>query len=214
MKIEHDAVLSAVKSRGLGGVMVVQTGIGKDAILRTLERTLRDRAGRPPIGVLLAGACGGLVHTQPVPPIAAIIDTHQHRWRPPLAAESSGVTLVAVDHVVATPADKKALAESTGAAIVDMESHAFAARCEELSIPWGVVRGVSDTPEETLPSEVLGWITPEGNTRAFRAATDLALKPALIPHIAGVLKRSRRVLPLVGQRVCEVAASVLQGVPR
>jgi nucleoside phosphorylase len=209
MRIEHDAVLAAVKSRRLSSISVLQTGVGKDAILRTLDRALSARQTRPPIAVLLAGACGGLAPTHAVPPIAMIIDTHNHRWTPPLAADPAGVTLVAVDHVVATPEDKHALARSTGAAIVDMESHAFAARCESLSLPWGVIRGVSDTPDETLPSEVLRWISPEGNTRALRAAADLALKPTLIPHIAGVLKRSRRVLPMVGARVCDVAAPLL-----
>lgn len=207
MRIEHDAVAAATRRAGLSRVRCVQTGIGKDAIVRVLERELdRDRSSAA-VSVILAGACGGLAATDDVPGIARVIDTHGGSWTPPVGADAAGVTLVAVDRVVATPSEKRALALETGAAIVDMESHAFARVCVERGVRWGVVRGVSDTPEETLPGEVLRWISAGGDTRVLRAAVDLATKPTLVPHVVGVLRRSRRVLPKVGARVCVLAGA-------
>lgn len=201
MEIERKAVARALRASGRRNVRVAQTGIGKDAILRELAHA----AQIAPAGTLmvLAGACGGLRPTSAVPGIAAVIDEHGGRWRPRFAADD-GVVLVAVDRIIATPADKRSLAEKSGASIVDMETHAFAAECERRGLAWTVVRGVSDTPEETLPSEVLAWVKPDGGTRAMRAAIDLALHPSLIPHVLGVVRRANRVLPKVGERVAQI----------
>lgn len=212
MAIEAKHVRRAAVCATHEGHLVIQTGIGKHAIIAAAARVIDSRAtyhgsGEPchaePLHLILAGACGGLSPVDDVPPIARVIDEHGHSWTP-ANADPSGVTLIGVDTIIATPADKAALAARTGAAIVDMESHAFAAWCEERGVRWSIVRGVSDTPTETLPHEVLDWIAPSGDTRHLRAARDLVLKPWLIPHVLGVLLRSKRVLPKVGQRVVEV----------
>ncbi len=210
MAIERMHVQRAVRDLGGREVAVIQTGIGKHAIIAAAASAMASHAksqgpGKP-LHLILAGACGGLTPVDDVPAIARVIDEHGHSWTP-ANADPSGITLVGVDTIIATPADKAALAARTGAAIVDMESHAFAAWCEERGVRWSVVRGVSDTPEETLPHEVLDWISPSGDTRSVRAARDLLLKPWLIPHVLGVLRRSRRVLPKVGRRVVEVLRS-------
>ncbi|MBX3407636.1 MAG: hypothetical protein KF869_12830 [Phycisphaeraceae bacterium] len=204
MQIEHKAVSRELRRAGLSRVPVVQTGIGREAILRALAREM-ERHGSGALYVL-AGACGGLAATADVPPVARVIDEHGGVWRPCSAPDGgAGVTLIGVDRIVATPAEKQSLAERTGAAIVDMETHAFAAECEHRGAAWSVVRGVSDTPEETLPPEVLGWVRPDGGTRAVRAAIDLARRPSLVPHIVGVVRRANRVLPKVGAQVAAVA---------
>lgn len=207
MHIEWTHVSRAVRCAGLTGVRVLQTGIGKDAILRALDRELHEVSKAPqPSVVILAGVAGGLSAVDDVPPISRIIDANGREWTPTHAPAHlvRGVTLIAVDEIISSPADKRALAERTGASIVDMESHAFAQRCEALGLAWSVVRGVSDTPEETLPSEVLSWVTPEGDTRTLRAIVDLARKPTLIPHMVATLRRSSRVMPKVGARVDEL----------
>ena len=202
MEIERKAVARELRGAGLPDTRVVQTGIGKDAIVRAAKAEF-DRAA-PGTLFVLAGACGGLSHTTDVPPIARVIDEHGAQWTP-RTADPRGVTLIAVDHVVATPRDKRALAERTGAAIVDMETHAFAAACEAAGVPWTVVRGVSDTPDETLPAEVINWVRPDGGTYAARAAIGLLTKPSLVPHIIGVVRRANRVLPQVGRRGAAIA---------
>lgn len=209
MQIERAHIERVLHARSLKHphVHVVQTGIGKDAIVASARQTLAASAD-PGVMLILAGACGGLTHVADVPPIATVLDEHGQSWTPH-NADPTGVRLVAVDRIVATPADKTALATSSGASIVDMESHAFAAFCEGQGVRWSVVRGVSDTPQETLPHEVLGWITPTGDTRSFIAARDLVLKPRLVPHIIRVVRRSNRVLPGVGHRVAEIAHSWL-----
>lgn len=206
MEIEAAAVRRAARGTG---VEVIRSGIGKEAIVRAVEARV-GRVGRGPAPgvVILAGVCGALRPVDDVPPIARVIDEHGGEWTGGIGMVGSGRTLVAVDRVVSTPGEKRALADATGAALVDMESHAFAAACERLGLAWGVVRGVSDTPEETLPGEVLGWITPDGRTRAVRAVADMVMKPGLIRHMRRTLARSKRVLPMVAERVMSLHAAV------
>lgn len=190
-------------------VRVLQTGVGRDAVVeatRSEARAISETAGAATL--ILAGVCGGLRPCPDVPRIARVIDERGREWR---TQAPDGVTLIGVDRVISSPRDKRELAERTGAAIVDMESHAFIAECERLGARWHVIRGVSDTPEETLPGEVLGWIDAAGNTRYGRAAGDLIRRPRLIRPIASVLRRSARVLPLVGEEVARVVMEVQRG---
>lgn len=202
MAIEHRAVSRAVREARRSDVRVVQTGIGKDAVVAAVARVAADSGGAR---VILAGACGGLKEVGDVPRIGRVIDEHGHTWSTGDDGDGA-VTLIGVDRVVSSPGDKQRLAESTGASIVDMESHGFIAACERAGLRWAIVRGVSDTPEETLPGEVLNWIDAAGNTRSGRAAWDLLRKPRLIGHIVPVIRRSNRVLPQVGRRVVEMVA--------
>lgn len=224
----------------LGPIRVIQTGIGQDAVVRALRAAVRvGESGARPVLVVLAGLCGGLVETVELPRIDEVVDEHGARWACGAwwnragtgagtgegAAEKAGETggagvrLVGVDRVVSSPAEKAALARSSGAEIVDMESHAFIRACEEVArdrgavLCWSVVRGVSDTPGETLPGEVVAWLDERGNTRTLRALRDLACKPRLIPHIYGVMRRSSRVLPKVGARTLAICEQWLKSAP-
>lgn len=212
------AVERAAVERVLGSMhpnlrpVVIQTGVGKDAIVRAVERLAATAPSDRPSIVVLAGCCGALAHVDDVPAIAGIIDEHRRSWgaggplHAPLAVgfHPRGVTLIAVDRIISTPADKHALHEATGAAIVDMEAHAFAAACERHGLRYAIVRGVSDRPDETLPEETLHWIRPDGSTRTLRAIIDLLRRPGHIPHMISFVRRCNRVLPKVGQRVREL----------
>ncbi len=192
----------ALRRAGVDRAVVLQTGVGASAVAEAVKNNAA-RGAR----LILAGACGGLRDCPDVPRIARVIDEHGHQWR---TEAPDGVTLIGVDRVISTPAAKRELAERTGASIVDMESHAFIAECERAGLKWRIVRGVSDTPAETLPDEVLGWIDSAGDTRYGRAALDLVRRPRLVGPIVSVLRRSSRVLPLVGEEVVRIVREELR----
>jgi len=204
MAVERAAVEKAVKAAGCAAVRVLQTGIGAAAIVRTVD----DLATRPerPSAIILAGLCGGLAEGPDVPPLARVIDEHGHAWTAFLGSATGGATLIGVDRIIDTPAAKRVLSARTGATVVDMESHAFAERCQRRAVRWGIVRGVSDNPSEELPAEILNWITASGDTLVLRAMWDMAKRPSHIPHILRFARRSKRVLPAVGKRVVELIA--------
>jgi adenosylhomocysteine nucleosidase len=73
-----------------------------------------------------------------------------------------GGDLVGSDDAVLDEQQKKALRGKSGAAAVDMESHAVARVAAESGIPFLVVRAVSDTFRHGIPAWVPGTIRADG----------------------------------------------------
>ena len=101
-----------------------------------------------------------------------------------------GIRVTGADKIVATPEDKTALAEQTGAHIVDMESHAFAVLAESTGRGWMIIRGISDGVEHHLPPGCDKWFTSNGSIRPVRAALDLARRPRDLLHLSAFAKRT------------------------
>ncbi len=88
------------------------------------------------------------------------------------------MSLLTVDEVVQTAADKARLWMETGALAVDMESApivewAGAAGCRAL-----VVRAVSDTAEQAVPADLAALVDPGGRVRAGQALRAALARPA------------------------------------
>ena len=62
-----------------------------------------------------------------------------------------------VDTAPATPEAKRALQESSGAAVVQMEDYVWAEAARDLEVPFASLRAVLDPAGERLPEAVLGW---------------------------------------------------------
>ncbi len=226
LEFEQRAVARALRRAGLGAARVSRGGVGGPAVTRWVEQAVADLEPGAGLGagsaietggrirpelLILAGTCGALRPVADVPALARIIDGRGGEWPGGIGMAASGQTLVGVDQMVSTPAAKRELADRTGAAAVDMESHRFAAACERAQVAWSVVRGVSDGPDESLPAELIGWVDSDGRTRPGLAAWGLLRRPDLIPVVARVMRRSARVLPLVGRRVAEIIEGFTRG---
>ena len=104
-------------------------------------------------------------------------------------ADAAGGHLVSgdiagVDSPVTQPAAKVALASRTGAAGVDMESHAVAARAAGAAIPMLVLRAVADGAGRAVPTVALHLLDADGRIR-WRAL------PRAVPHIRTLLALKR-----------------------
>ena len=124
------------------------------------------RAG-PPIGALvIVGFAGGLDRAlEPGDLVVAeriATDPQDSEYRPDpslfalAGATASGVplscgVLLNLDHVVCRAADKRRLAETSGAIAVDMESAGAAAAAEKFGVPWIAVRAITDGVDDDLP---------------------------------------------------------------
>lgn len=179
--------MEAAKLSGLvrrQGWTLLTTGIGGDAI----ERALSTVPPRCP--VLLAGVAGALVpDLEPGSAhLIAEVVAPDGILQSPLIAE--GLRVTGADKIIATPSDKAALAERTGAHIVDMESHAFAAAAEAAGRPWAIIRGVSDGVDHHLPAGCDQWFTPDGGIRPLRAAKDLLGRPRELLQMLSFARRT------------------------
>lgn len=199
LRIEHDAL-----RRGLAG---------RNATLRCLGpgrsiATRLDFTERPSF-VLLAGVAGGLA-TDPPERTARVIDTSSgEAFTPTIAHDPRGAVIACTDEPVTTPDEKRRLAHAHGAHLVDTESSAVARVCENAGVPWGVLRTVSDAPDEALPGRAPSWIDAKGGTRIGRVVLDAVRSPRLIADLRRLARDTngalRELVPLVEQCLDEHA---------
>jgi adenosylhomocysteine nucleosidase len=108
--------------------------------------------------------------------------------------------VVTAQRIADTPADKQRLAalaaftndpRSDVAAVVDLESAAFAAEAERAGVPWLVLRAVSDTSAEALPALLNRSRDDGGAVRRGRVALGLLSAPHALPRLLELRARVR-----------------------
>ncbi len=206
---------SAAARRSRGRAAAVSCGPGPRAIGTFLAGLSEADAPRDRLFILF-GVAGGLVDGVVCPRIARVIDGKGGAWSPGEAfrapapsgsSPASFVTLLGVTDVVGDPAAKRALHDRTGAALVDMESHVFAAWAVGRGQRWGVIRAVSDGPAESLPEELPRWVDERGRAKASRIVMDLVTRPALIGVARRVGRRTSAALAAAGAELDRVLDS-------
>jgi hopanoid-associated phosphorylase len=102
--------------------------------------------------------------------------------------------LAGSDGAVLDARRKKTLREKSGAAAVDMESHAVARVAAESDIPFLVVRAVSDSSRHGIPAWVAGTIQPDGHPGWSAVLSGVLAHPADMPTLLRLRTTSRRAL--------------------
>lgn len=160
------------------------SGVGGPAAARAARLML---AGHRPRRLVTAGFAGGLDPAVPRGGVVwpSAVTTEQGGPLLSLSMVGSGDAavgplLVSVATVAATVARKRALAAHTGAALVDMETHAIATVAAAAGLPCLAVRVVSDDASQTLPAEVAALARPQSAFRRFGAVVGaLGRRPAV-----------------------------------
>ncbi len=180
--------------RGCPGIAVLAGG-GDDARLeRELEALLQAGSAL----VLSSGLGGGL---DPALPVGAVVIDGD-----PAVADALGAALPAAirapiagqDTIAAGIAGKAELRRTTGAAVVDMESHIAARVARRHGAPFAAIRVISDTADETLPPAALVGMRPDGGIALGAVLASLARRPAQLPALirtgrhAGLAHRTLR----------------------
>lgn len=88
-----------------------------------------------------------------------------------------------VDAMAATPAAKTALHAATGAAIVDMETHAVARAAAAAGRPWAALRAVADDAATRLPGWTARLIRADGRVDMRQAAWGALTHPGDWPAL-------------------------------
>jgi hypothetical protein len=157
--------------------------------------------------VVLAGIAGGLTAARPVGSAlaaSAVVDGCGTRWEARwngLAAIAPTAVVTGSSTLVATPEGKRALALSTGAELVDMESSVFARWATTNGRAWLVVRGVSDGVDDALPDGLASLVAPDGRTRPLAVASLLLRRPSLVPSLGVLGARTKTAMRAVASLV-------------
>lgn len=113
-------------------------------------------------------------------------------------------TVVGSDDLVATPEAKAALFRESGAAAVDMESHAVGDVALEAKLPFVVVRVIADTHDETIPEAARQGLGEEGQIRPLAVLIELMRRPSETGSLIRLGRESGKALGAL-RRVADLA---------
>jgi adenosylhomocysteine nucleosidase len=166
---------------------------------------LMEGLGRPL--VISAGLCGGLdprlkaahlvIPSAVLGPSGARQDVDTAASR--AAAASAGATactglLITARAVMTTPEAKASLFAQTGAVAVDMESAFIMARAAASGCPALVIRAISDSAEESVPTALIRLLDRDGGLRLRHAVTLTLSRPAALPRALALRRRADEAL--------------------
>jgi hypothetical protein len=100
-----------------------------------------------------------------------------------------------------------------GAAVVDLESAAYAEAAAAERIPWLVLRAVSDTADEALPALLNRALDDGGAIRRGRVLAGLLGHPAALPQLLGLRRRVRASAEVLARGVEALLAADVFSLP-
>lgn len=184
----HAARLSVFEGEHQGKTVVVTAGgVGRDRARRATELLI---AGHRPSWALSVGFAGALsAHLERNDLVFAneVIDLEGGRFAvaPPPETIVAGTRcrpgrLLTVDRVVVEQAEKQRLHEEHQADLIDMETAAVAAVCEERRTRFLAARVISDDAHNDLPLEIATLLTRSGSYRVGAALRAVLGRPSSI----------------------------------
>jgi nucleoside phosphorylase len=110
--------------------------------------------------------------------------------------------ILSVDRLVALSSEKIFLHSSEGADTVDMESYSWIGCAEKAKVPAFVLRVISDCATESLPPELISFVTPSGATSISGIFWAVLSRPAIL----AALWSMGRSIRLARSRLSELGA--------
>lgn len=191
-------------------IRLIECGVGPARAAACVEAALTPDVG----GLLICGFAGGLRSTLAATEAIVAQRVHGPAGEPPIAcdarlvalAAAAGATvigsLITVDHIVATAAEKRALGRDHDAD--DMEAYPLIAAAAVRGIPAAVIRVVGDVADEDVAPELLKAMLPDGSVGVGRWVRAVLVRPWRWPAIwrlLGVHGHARRRLLVLLDRL-------------
>jgi adenosylhomocysteine nucleosidase len=196
---------------GSSDALLVRTGIGPRAAHAAATRVFaRVGAG----AALSIGTCGGLVDDLGAAELVVASDVVDAVSGDAFPADPGLAALIreavaggrhrvariaSAPEILSSAEAKRALAERTGAAAVDMESAAIAREAASAGVPFGAVRAVLDLAAEALPAHPDGPIVDDAGKPHWSRLLALAARDPTLPMgLAKLWRRERAARAAVG----------------
>lgn len=165
------------------GIVAVAGG----GVAEKLEERLHAAAGEGAAGIVSFGLTGGLADGLKIGDwvvgsrITGAIDHEcDPAWRDAIAARLPGARIggfFADGRMIDTIAEKRALGVDHDALAVDMESHVAARVAKAYSLPFAIVRIISDEVDHLLPHAITVSMRADGGFDRTRMRASLAAEP-------------------------------------
>ena len=184
-RLDGDAWTGAVAGHEC---MAVAGGMGTDAAKRACERIFA--AG--PVDVLMSVGWAGALSCGVKPPDACevkeVVDTQTgERF---FTGQKEGCRLVTLDHVAGV-AEKRRLAESYHAVMVDMEAATVARLARARNVPFLCCKSISDAATDVLP-DFSKFISAKGQLRMASFLAHVAVRPRYWKNLVRMGSNSQR----------------------
>jgi adenosylhomocysteine nucleosidase len=198
LRFAHDAGFryeAAIYETCREPAIVMETGLGAERASEAIRWLLSNFEPRL---VVVAGFAGALSPTLKIGDVLLASEVvepgdDELHWHTAVPAELGDLPvgrLVTLNKLVATPAEKQALAKQTHAVMVDMESAAIAEACQEWQVPCAVVRVVSDTAATALSPRLVKLMSG-GRASPWRVLAAVLRSPRLIPELWRLARDTR-----------------------
>jgi len=117
--------------------------------------------------------------------------------------------LLTVPSIIDSIEERQKIAQTTGAAAIDMETEFIARACAERGLPLLSLRVVSDTPREPLPgpSKILFDVERQ-RTNAMKLSLHLLRHPTAVPQLIAFAKRIARAREILTKALVAVATAL------
>jgi adenosylhomocysteine nucleosidase len=193
------------------GKLLALTGMGPAAATAGAERLIAAGAGALVSWGLAGGldpelAAGTIFLPSEVATAEGVLLATDARWRERLGttltrfAPLTSGRLVTVAAVVATPAAKAALFNTSGARAVDMESAAIAEVARRRALPFIAVRVIIDRAGDAMPDSFVAAFDANGDFSLWRLLAQLLRSPGelgSVMRLAGIFHQANRALAAV-----------------
>jgi adenosylhomocysteine nucleosidase len=202
------AVTGSAFAHYRNGVFEV-AGVG----LRAARLAERAAPWRTASLVISAGVCGALAPALAQGDLVVpetVIDARGGTWS---TSDAIGLarrgTLFSADVVAESPGTKARLWMETGAQAVDMESGVLLAWARARGLEAAVVRGVSDTAGEAVPSDLAAVVGDDGRTRPLRAVRAALARPGALADALALRRGMQAALAAVAAALGDIARRAL-----
>jgi nucleoside phosphorylase len=165
----------------------VITGMGASNAEKAIRKVL---ANEKPVLVLSCGFAGALKAELATGTIVFSVDPETN-LEPALVSSGAIPALFhCAEKVATTASQKRALQQTTGADVVEMESDIICGICRASQIPSGTIRVILDTADEDLPLDFNALMTKEQRLSFARLALSLLKAPWKIPALLRLQNQS------------------------
>lgn len=183
--------LTVIEGESAGKVVVlVLTGMGRARAQRGAEILLDGHRPRWIVSAGFGGALDPALRRNDVVLPTEVVNLEGRRFAidvsipPESSAEGlKAGRLLTVDEFVRKASEKAELRRTSGADVVDMETSAIVALCEERNVRFLSVRVISDEAGVDLPPEVLAIVGPTGGLRLGAALGALWKRPSSVKDL-------------------------------
>jgi nucleoside phosphorylase len=190
-------------------IEVLHTGVGEKACRQRMASFLQDRQFDCLISAGFAGALDDKLHTGDLLLAENFSTIQLNEMRSGLGSLIHRGNLLTVPSIIDSIEERQKIAQTTGAAAIDMETEFIARGCAEHGVPLLSLRVVSDTPREPFPGPAkILFDVERQRTNAMKLSLHLLRHPAAIPRLILFARRIARARETLANALVDVATAL------